>query len=108
MISRSTFASAGRHGGHWLGDNAATFDDLYFSIPGEEQITKDRKLWQKKNAFVIHFITQTFCFAKLDVTPTDRVSPLAILGNPPRRVNPPHHVNMMGGLPHLRGSPISI
>ena len=43
MISRSTFASAGRHGGHWLGDNAATFDDLYLSIPGEQQITKKVK-----------------------------------------------------------------
>jgi len=41
LISRSTFASAGRHGGHWLGDNAATFNDLYLSIPGKEQITKE-------------------------------------------------------------------
>ena len=36
VISRSTFASAGRYGGHWLGDNAATFNDLYLSIPGED------------------------------------------------------------------------
>ena len=43
VISRSTFASASRHGGHWLGDNAATFDDLYLSIPGEQQITKKLK-----------------------------------------------------------------
>lgn len=42
VISRSTFPSAGRHGGHWLGDNAATFNDLYLSIPGEEQITNDQ------------------------------------------------------------------
>lgn len=34
VISRSTFPSAGMHGGHWLGDNTATFNDLYLSIPG--------------------------------------------------------------------------
>ncbi|KAM7452410.1 hypothetical protein ABFA07_000090 [Porites harrisoni] len=34
VISRSTFPSAGLHGGHWLGDNTATFNDLYLSIPG--------------------------------------------------------------------------
>lgn len=33
VISRSTFPSAGLHGGHWLGDNTATFNDLYLSIP---------------------------------------------------------------------------
>ena len=38
VISRSTFPSAGRHGGHWLGDNTATFSDLYLSIAGEYQI----------------------------------------------------------------------
>ena len=35
VISRSTFPSAGLHGGHWLGDNTATFNDLYLSIPGD-------------------------------------------------------------------------
>jgi hypothetical protein len=34
VISRSTFPGSGAHGGHWLGDNDATWDDLYFSIPG--------------------------------------------------------------------------
>lgn len=34
VISRSTFPSAGLHGGHWLGDNTASFNDLYLSIPG--------------------------------------------------------------------------
>ena len=34
VISRSTFAGAGPHGSHWLGDNDATWADLYLSIPG--------------------------------------------------------------------------
>ncbi|XP_053807579.1 sucrase-isomaltase, intestinal isoform X2 [Vidua chalybeata] len=34
LISRSTFAGSGKHGGHWLGDNAATWDQLRWSIPG--------------------------------------------------------------------------
>ena len=61
VISRSTFASAGRHGGHWLGDNAATFDDLYFSIPGKEHVTKCCKLWQK----ALLLVTLIFCITKI-------------------------------------------
>ncbi|XP_041323927.1 sucrase-isomaltase, intestinal [Pyrgilauda ruficollis] len=34
LISRSTFAGSGKHGGHWLGDNAATWDQLKWAIPG--------------------------------------------------------------------------
>ncbi|XP_019633183.1 PREDICTED: lysosomal alpha-glucosidase-like isoform X6 [Branchiostoma belcheri] len=34
VISRSTFPSSGRHGGHWLGDNKSTWRDMYYSIPG--------------------------------------------------------------------------
>lgn len=34
VISRSTFAGSGAHHGHWLGDNDATWDDLYYSLPG--------------------------------------------------------------------------
>uniref|UniRef100_A0A674G9J7 alpha-glucosidase n=1 Tax=Taeniopygia guttata TaxID=59729 RepID=A0A674G9J7_TAEGU len=34
LISRSTFAGSGKHGGHWLGDNAATWDQLRWAIPG--------------------------------------------------------------------------
>jgi len=33
-ISRSTFPGAGAVGGHWLGDNTATWDDLARSIQG--------------------------------------------------------------------------
>lgn len=34
IISRSTYPGHGRHAGHWLGDNASTWTDLYMSIPG--------------------------------------------------------------------------
>ncbi|KAF8386223.1 hypothetical protein PRIPAC_75365 [Pristionchus pacificus] len=34
VISRSTFPSSGRFGGHWLGDNTATWDDLRSAVIG--------------------------------------------------------------------------
>ena len=34
VISRSTFAGTGVHGGHWSGDNNAQWTDLYDSITG--------------------------------------------------------------------------
>ena len=34
VITRSTFPSSGRWGGHWLGDNTAAWDQLKKSIIG--------------------------------------------------------------------------
>ncbi|KAJ7325169.1 hypothetical protein JRQ81_018189 [Phrynocephalus forsythii] len=34
LLSRSTFAGSGKFSGHWLGDNAATWNDIKWSLPG--------------------------------------------------------------------------
>jgi len=37
VISRSTFASSGHYGGHWLGDNTARWEDLRTTIIGAQE-----------------------------------------------------------------------
>ncbi|KAI6223318.1 P-type domain-containing protein [Aphelenchoides besseyi] len=37
LISRSTFPSSGRYGGHWLGDNTARWEDLRTAIIGAQE-----------------------------------------------------------------------
>ena len=35
VITRSTFPSSGKHGGHWLGDNTSRWKDMHSSIIGK-------------------------------------------------------------------------
>jgi len=40
ILTRSSFAGSGQFTAHWTGDNHATYDDLYSSIPGMFRIEK--------------------------------------------------------------------
>nr|XP_033486358.1 maltase-glucoamylase, intestinal [Epinephelus lanceolatus] len=39
VVTRSTYPSSGKWAGHWLGDNAANWDQLYKSIIGAQSLT---------------------------------------------------------------------
>ncbi|KIH59312.1 glycosyl hydrolase, family 31 [Ancylostoma duodenale] len=51
VVSRSTFASAGRYAGHWLGDNSANWEDLQTSVIGAQEF----------NMFGIPYIGSDIC-----------------------------------------------
>ncbi|VDL71127.1 unnamed protein product [Nippostrongylus brasiliensis] len=58
LVSRSTFPSAGRWTGHWLGDNAATWEDLRASVIGAQEF----------NMFGIPYIGADICGFHEDTT----------------------------------------
>ncbi|MFH4983055.1 hypothetical protein AB6A40_009764 [Gnathostoma spinigerum] len=58
IISRSTFPTAGQYGGHWLGDNSATWRDLQTSIVGIQEF----------NMFGLPYVGADICGFRLNTT----------------------------------------
>ncbi|DBA04866.1 TPA: hypothetical protein N0F65_006868 [Lagenidium giganteum] len=58
FLSRSTFAGDGRFAGHWLGDNAATWENLRLSVSGTLQM----------NLFGVPFAGPAVCGYHLDAS----------------------------------------
>ncbi len=54
VLSRSTYAGSGQFTAHWTGDNHASFDELYISIPSKLFLEK------KKNMDCTSYIIQSY------------------------------------------------
>ena len=55
-LFRSTFAGSGHYGGHWLGDNSATWEDLKAAIIGVQEF----------NLFGIPYVGADVCGFRLE------------------------------------------
>ena len=49
IISRSTYPSLGKYGGHWMGDNYSKWPDMHYSITGECV----KPLWKQDISFLV-------------------------------------------------------